>query len=139
MSVQDFSPRAIVPSVLSYVEGWSSRRADWVVEAMAEEGIYVDHPHPIIKKNHMKAHLECVAWVNFPDMSFDTLNVFGGNGLYAWEWALNASSCGVVVQSRSVRNIYCEGVDILTLDSAGKIIKAVCHIDRKALWDSVVG
>jgi hypothetical protein len=106
---------------------------------MAQEGVYVDAPHPVITQANMRAHLESVAWVNFPDMNFDTLNLFGYGHLYAWEWGLKATTCGVVVQTSSRRNIYCEGVDILTLDSAGKIIKAVCHIDRKALWDSVVG
>ncbi|WJV64270.1 hypothetical protein PCO86_13280 [Pectobacteriaceae bacterium CE70] len=105
---------------------------------MAEEAVYIDKPHPIIPKSGMKAHLEKVAWANFPDMTFDTLKLFGCTNIYAWEWALHASKCGVLVGQTSDRNIYCEGVDILMLNAKGQIVQSVCHLDRKSLWDSVV-
>lgn len=77
MSVQGKGSMVIAPSVLDYVSGWSARRADLVVGSMAQEGVYVDAPHPVITQANMRAHLESVAWVNFPDMNFDTLNLLG--------------------------------------------------------------
>jgi hypothetical protein len=140
MKAQLRTPPSIPENVENYVWGWVNRRADRIVSSMADGAIYVDRPHPIIPKTAMKDHLETVAWVNFPDMTFDTLNLFGCDRtqVYAWEWALSASQCAVIVGLQEDRKIYCEGVDILTLNSEGRIIKSVCHIDRKALWDSVV-
>ncbi|MCU8059088.1 nuclear transport factor 2 family protein [Shewanella sp. SM34] len=140
MEVNNSILDSVPQTVLDYVNGWVQRNADLIVSSMADEATYIDKPHPVILKSGMKDHLEKVAWVNFPDMTFDTMKLFGCSSTnnYAWEWALHASKCGVIVWQASDRSIYCEGVDILTLNSEGKIVQSVCHIDRKALWDSVV-
>lgn len=137
MEVQRFISDTVPQQVLNYVNGWTTRRADLVVASMADGAVYIDKPHPLIPKSAMKQHLEQVAWNNFPDMTFDTLGLFGCTNAYTWEWALHATQCGVIVGAD--RQIYCEGVDILMLNAEGQIIQSVCHIDRKALWDSVVG
>jgi hypothetical protein len=140
MKTQTGNSTPLPSQVTDYVNGWIHRNADLVVSSMADGAIYIDKPHPLIPRSRMKAHLEQVAWVNFPDMTFETLMLFGcaTARAYAWEWALHVSMCGIVVGDPKNRNIYCEGVDILTLNAEGMIERCVCHIDRKTLWDSVV-
>lgn len=133
-----FISEAVPVSVQNYVAGWVQRKSDLVVSSMAQDGVYIDKPHPLIESSKMKTHLEDVAWINFPDMTFDTLTLFGNETerVYIWEWAMYASRCSIVIGGE--RNIYCEGVDILTLNSDDLIIQSVCHLDRKTLWDSVL-
>lgn len=138
MEMQNFINGPVPPQIDSYVKGWVERRAELVVSSMADGASYIDKPHATVRKSDMKDHLEKVAWVNFPDMTFRTLRLIGGANAYAWEWALHASKCGVLVGGTSERKFYCEGVDILILNSDGQIEQAICHLDRKALWDSVV-
>ncbi|WP_059900305.1 nuclear transport factor 2 family protein [Burkholderia ubonensis] len=138
METQHFITGPVPPQILNYVNGWVARRADLVVSSMADGASYIDKPHAAVSKSGMKDHLEKVAWVNFPDMTYDTLRLIGGANAYVWEWALHASKCGVLVGGTSARKFYCEGVDILILNSEGQIEQVICHFDRKALWDSVL-
>ena len=131
MELHHFISESVPQSVLNYVKGWTDRQAELVTSSMADDAVYIDKPHPLIPRAKMQHHLEQVAWSNFPDMTFDTLSLFGTEGYYAWEWALHASTCGIIVGDTSQRRIYCEGVDIMRLNAEGKIIQSVCHIDRK--------
>lgn len=127
-----------IPSVVSdYIRGWSERDAVLVADSFSLTGICIDKPHPILTQPEIEYFLNHISWRNFPDMTFNTLSVYGDGCRFTWQWEMLVSSCGVIAGSLG-KPIKVEGVDLLVLKD-NKIQKSTTYFDRKALWDAVLG
>ena len=123
--------------IKEYVEGWCRRDAAQVVQSFSDDGVFVDKPHPDIRKSDLTDFLDNVAWMNFPDMEFETLSVFGDGKTFAWVWVMLVGNPGFIKGSRG-RQIAVPGVDVMRV-KGDRIQLAVSYFDRKMLWDSVLG
>ena len=126
----------IPPAISNYIRGWTERNAKLIANAFSPTGIYIDAPHPTLTQSNIAEFLTDISWRNFPDMTFNTLSVYGAGDRYTWEWVMQVSSCGVIAGSLG-RPITVPGVDLLEMK--GNVIeKSTTYFDRKALWDAVL-
>lgn len=127
---------ALPKAVLQYMNGWAFRDAELMCKAFTRKGVYIDPPHPDLLRDALPAFLLNVSWRNFPDMTFETLAVYGDGQRYTWEWVMHVTGSGVIAGSEGKR-ISVPGVDLLVMKGE-RIKRAVTYFDRKLLWDAVL-
>ncbi|MBA6064771.1 MULTISPECIES: nuclear transport factor 2 family protein [Pseudomonas] len=129
-------PNPCPKAISRYVKGWTRRDAELLASAFSRKGIYVDSPHPMLDRKSLPAFLRNVSWRNFPDMTFDTLGIYGDGQRFTWEWVMHVTGSGVIAGSEN-KKIAVPGVDLLEM-KGNKIRRAMTYFDRKALWDAVL-
>src|SRR4051812_1089970 len=122
-----------------YLAAWNDRDADRIASFFAEDALYDDRGagevalgREQIREHALRIHR------GFPDLSFELVRAAHGDGFTAGEWRSRMTHLGEFSGLAATgRELESSGVDVATIDDAGRIVHLVSYYDGAALMRSL--
>ena len=118
-----------------YVEAWNAHDPDAVASFFTEDATYDDRGAAEVAtgRAEIRDHAAAVM-AGFPDLRFEVVRTAHGDRFSAAEWRAEMTHAGSYSGlAASGRKVVSEGVDVATLDDAGKVTHLVSHYDGAAI------
>jgi steroid delta-isomerase-like uncharacterized protein len=119
----------------NYLAAWNGRDAARIASFFAEGAVYDDRGAGAIARGHeqIEAHAARVH-AAFPDLMFELVRAAHGDVFTAGEWRSRMTHRGEIDGlAPTNRVVESSGVDVATLDAAGKIVHLVSYYDGAAI------